>query len=101
MGVKYQDRDNGHRVIHIQGRFDFSIHDEFLAAFRDTNGQATRYEVQMGETEYLDSAALGMLMLLREHAGNDASRITLKNPRPEVKEVLEIANFNRLFQIRG
>lgn len=101
MAIQYLDIKEGVREIRIRGRFDFSVYSQFLAAFKDSDGQNTRYEVQLRETEYLDSAALGMLMLLREHAGNDPRRVILRNPSPAVREVLTIANFDRLFRIDG
>lgn len=101
MSIEYQDLDDDVREIRIQGRFDFSVYSQFLAAFRDTDGTRTRYEIDLRGTEYIDSAALGMLMLLREHAGNDGKRVILRSPKPKVREILAIANFNRLFHLDG
>ena len=49
--------------------------------------------------DYLDSAALGMLLLLREKLGNVRKEVELTGTHGMVKQVLEIANFARLFRI--
>jgi len=53
----------------------------------------------LDSTEYLDSSALGMLLLLREHAGGESSNIRISKASPEVKKILEVANFEKLFNI--
>jgi anti-anti-sigma regulatory factor len=47
----------------------------------------------------MDSAALGMLLLLLEKAGNEKERVRLINPNNTTQKILEIANFNILFDI--
>ncbi|MNO07328.1 STAS domain protein [compost metagenome] len=50
-------------------------------------------------TTYLDSSALGMLLLLRDHAGGERAQIRLANCNPDVRKILAISNFEQLFQI--
>lgn len=45
------------------------------------------------------SSALGMLLLLREHAGDDKADVKIVRCRPEVKKILTIANFHHLFHL--
>lgn len=80
------------------GRFDFSLHREFRDAY---SGQPREmnYIVELRHVGYMDSSALGMMLLLREHAGGDKAKIKITNPSPEVREILGIANFNQLFVI--
>jgi anti-anti-sigma regulatory factor len=54
--------------------------------------------IDMSAVEYVDSAALGMLLLLRDHAG-DASRVTIRGSRGQPEQVLRIANFHKLFRL--
>jgi anti-anti-sigma factor len=54
----------------------------------------------MDGTDYIDSSALGMLLLLREHAGNDKADITISGCKDEIRKILSIANFERLFNIQ-
>jgi anti-anti-sigma factor len=55
--------------------------------------------VDLSGTDYLDSSALGMLLLLREHAGGEGSKIDIVNSSPDVKKILDVANFGKLFEI--
>lgn len=91
--------ENGREVvIRIRGRFDFSQHRAFRDAYR---GQPTglRYSVDLSGTEYLDSSALGMLLLLREHAGGDTAKVRLTGASAEVLRLLAIARFEQLFEL--
>ena len=84
-------------TIHVEGRFDFNCHQQFRRAYEGAAAPVTEYVVDLRGTEYIDSAALGMLLVLRESAGSATVRIT--NSRPAVRKILQIANFNTLFSI--
>lgn len=93
--------DDGKEVrIRVKGRFDFEQHQEFRAAYRNTAGPGVRYIVDLAQTEYMDSSALGMLLLLREHAGGEFADVTIADASEGVRKVLDIANFGRLFRIQ-
>lgn len=81
----------------IDGRFDFTAHEEFRAAYEGPRFE--RYELDFRKTPYLDSSALGMLLLLRDHAGGEAARVRCVNCNPDVRRILSIANFDKLFSI--
>ena len=53
----------------------------------------------MTSTEYMDSSALGMLLLLREHCGGDKRRIIIRNASATVDKIMRIANFDKLFEM--
>ena len=85
-------------VIDIKGRFDFSMQKEFREAYRN-HDPALHYIVNLTQTEYMDSSALGMLLLLRQHAGEKSDRVVLRGASEAVRKILDIANFDRLFVI--
>ncbi|MFB9887562.1 STAS domain-containing protein [Balneatrix alpica] len=91
--------DNGELTIRIQGRFDFSAHQDFRESYEGVEVTPKRYVVDMKETTYLDSSALGMLLLLRDHAGGDSAQIRIVNCNQDVKKILTISNFGQLFTI--
>src|SRR5210317_1649850 len=100
MGISTSVSESGNKVtIAVTGKFDFQLYDAFRSAYADTSGQGVQYEVNLSGTEYLDSSALGMLLLLREHAGGEESKIYIKNSSPDVKKILDVANFGKLFDI--
>lgn len=88
-------------TIQIKGRFDFDIHKEFRDAYEKLAAQTQhpKFVIDLMETEYMDSSALGMLLLLRDHAGSDKSKVMIINCDKVTKEVLDIANFDKLFTV--
>jgi len=95
-----ESSDGKELTIKIQGRFDFSAHQEFRDAYEKAGDDPTKFTVDMRETTYLDSSALGMLLLLRDHAGGDNANIEIVNCNPDVKKILTISNFEQLFTIK-
>lgn len=93
--------DGNKGTITISGRFDFSVHKEFRDAYRSTRGAGMRFEVDLCRVDYMDSSALGMLLLLREHAGGDKADVVLRKPSSTIERILRIANFGKLFEISG
>lgn len=81
-------------TISISGRFDFNAHREFRDAVKAVAEKA-RCVVNMEEATYLDSSALGMLLLLKDQS----SQVRIIKCSNEVRKVLEIANFHRLFDV--
>jgi anti-anti-sigma factor len=86
-------------TINIDGRFDFSAHQGFRDAYEKISPVPEEIFVNMSGTNYLDSSALGMLLLLRDYAGGDSSNITLKNCNEDIRKILTISNFEQLFKI--
>jgi anti-anti-sigma factor len=100
MALATQTSADGKTItISINGRFDFGVHKEFRAAYEQAPPGVTHYVVDLRATQYMDSSALGMLLLLREHAGSDKADIQIVHCSPEVKKILTIANFHKLFTL--
>ena len=87
-------------TIKLQGRFDFNAHREFRATI-DTALLETpdQIRVDLAGVDYLDSSALGMLLMLRDKAQGVKKTVALANCRGSVRQVLDIANFSKLFAI--
>ena len=99
MGIDMTVSADGTSVtIAVSGKFDFQLYDDFRASCDATAGEGVAYTVDLSATDYLDSSALGMLLLLREHAGGDASDIEITRASDEVRKILAVANFSRLFR---
>lgn len=80
----------------IDGRFDFNIHSDFRNSYRDLP-ETTRFVVDLGKATFMDSSAMGMLLLLREHTGENADKISLQNCGPEIRKILSISNLDKMF----
>jgi anti-anti-sigma factor len=89
-------------VIRVQGRFDFQA----SVAFRESSAALAaapgpeEIEVDLGEVDYIDSAALGCLLHLRDIAKMNSKTVVLVGVNGAIAKVLTIANFNRLFAYR-
>ena len=88
-------------VLSLSGRFDFSIHRDFRSNYENIlNAEGVKeLDVNLNGVDYIDSSALGMLLLLREKAMEKRIQMKLLNPKDSVRQVLEVANFGRLFDI--
>ncbi|MBP8184349.1 MAG: STAS domain-containing protein [Pseudomonas sp.] len=91
--------DEQELTILIQGRFDFGAHQAFRDAYERVDSTPKSYLVDLQGATYLDSSALGMLLLLRDHAGGDHAQIRLANCNSDVRKILAISNFEQLFKI--
>lgn len=99
MQVNVSNRE-GKTAIVLQGRFDFNAHREFREAVDQAVQQAQReILVDLAGVDYLDSSALGMLLMLRDKARNASKEVLLGSARGAVKQVIDIANFGKLFTL--
>lgn len=86
----------------LTGQFDFSAHRDFRQACDEILADPNVQEVLVNfdAVDYLDSSALGMLLLLKEKAASGGKSLALVNCRDTVRQVLEIACFGKIFSIR-
>ena len=98
MSVESKTAD-GVLKIKVTGRFDFSVHKEFREATDQIVAGIKNIEVDLSAADYLDSSALGMLLLLRDKVSGDRNVVSIKGADKEVKKILEIANFDKLFTL--
>ena len=86
-------------TILVDGRFDFSHHKDFRDAYKSAP-HGVNFVVDLTKTQYMDSSALGMLLLLREHAGGDSSKVFIIGCSDEIRKILNLSNFNKMFNIK-
>ena len=88
--------------ISLSGRFDFNSHREFKQVCEGplTEPSVVKVVVDMAEVDAIDSAALGMLLVLRHRGSAANKRIIIENCATPVNEVLRLANFQQLFTMR-
>ncbi len=90
--------DDNTITIKISGRFDFAAQNEFRDCYYDTSlGENTQFIIDMSGANYMDSSALGMLLMMREYLGGNAANISIINCSPDIKNILTVANFQSLF----
>jgi anti-anti-sigma factor len=88
-------------VIQPVGQFTLASHREFRDACKSPieNPDVLEIRVDLGQVDYLDSSALGMLLVLQKGAVAAGKTVSLANASGSVRQVLDIANFQQLFKI--
>ncbi len=96
------NRSDGAQTIQLKGRFVFQMHREFSAALSDAlQPGAAELVIDLADVCYIDSAALGMLLIARSRALECGRRVAIEGAAGDVLQVLQIANFEKLFEIRS
>jgi anti-anti-sigma factor len=97
MNYKMTNLKNGKEVL-LSGSFTFRDHDTF---FEVVSMIKTGYEkhivLNMSECEFLDSAALGMLVIAHDEAVAKKVNLVIKGAQGKVKDVLYAARFDTLY----
>ncbi len=90
-----------HANLALGGRFDFNATREFREAYEQilAHKDLEAINVDLANVDYLDSSALGMLLLFKEKAGPGGVKLSLVNSRGGVRQILEVANFHKLFTV--
>lgn len=87
-------------TIKVSGRFDFSAQNEFRDCYHNLSSEdGVEILIDMTNANYIDSSALGMLLMMREHLGGDSAKISIVNCSSEIKNILNVANFQALFDV--
>ena len=100
MALTTEKLENGNGVkIMISGRFDFHLHRDFRNSYKDLDGAVSKFVIDLRNTEFMDSSALGMLLLLREYANEHDCSIDIVNANPTIRKILAVSNFRQLFNV--
>ena len=89
--------------ISMSGSFDFKVHRDFKNAYTPLldNPVLSEIDIEMSKLDFIDSSGLGMLMLLKERAHATKKSVSLLNASGTVMELLEVANFIKLFNFNA
>ena len=90
----------GGKEVAISGRMTFADHKimrDIIAKFSEPGFNKVTFD--LSKVDFIDSAALGMLLLARETALSRQSHVTLKGARDQVKRIMTVAKFDTLFTL--
>ncbi len=96
-----QRLNNENATLSLTGRFDFNSHREFREGYEALlqKPSVQNLEIDMAGVDYLDSSALGMLLLLKDRVTARNVKLSITKTSGSVRQILEIANFDKLFTI--
>jgi anti-anti-sigma factor len=87
-------------VIELTGSFTFKDHHVFRALLdilKEAPG--SRHVLDLSRVEFLDSAALGMLLIAEDEARAASHTLALRKPSPATARLIELAAMDTLFII--
>ena len=100
MAITSSISDNGNTLtIVVQGRFDFSALQLFRNAYEKIDPKPSKFIIDLKESDYLDSSALGMLLALKDYAGGESANISIINCNADVKKILVITKLDEFFSV--
>lgn len=93
--VTYHD-DTEAQTLRIKGEFGENLLSRFREVLTQVKG-GKRCVIDMSDVNYLDSTALGMLIILRERVGGKNADISLVHCNQSIQTILGAANFGKFF----
>jgi anti-anti-sigma factor len=99
--MDYQIQDHGKiREIAMSGDFTFADNPALTGLLGALDGAGCdEYVLALGDLESIDSAGLGMLILLNDAAQEKGARISIRDPKGQVKTLLEVTEFGDVIPI--
>lgn len=95
-----QEMTAGGAVMALQGSFTFKDHHSFRALLDSLRGMSGRNHVlDLSGVDFLDSAALGMLLVADDETKSRGCSLTLRKPSTQIARLLELASMDTLFKI--
>jgi len=92
--------ERGAVVLELEGRFDFSARREFKETIdRAQEGEARRLILDLGGLTFIDSSALGMLVVAHQNIKLKQGQICLVNPQSYVRQILDLANVPKMIPV--
>ncbi|MFM9891034.1 MAG: STAS domain-containing protein [Rickettsiales bacterium] len=91
---------SGHYTVTLGGQFTFTDH----PAFREVLDSIDRADVtcvtmDLSRVEFVDSAALGMLLLANDAAKKTSKKLVIRGTQGQVKKMFDMANFHTMFTL--
>ena len=86
-------------TIQITESFRVGDHSDFSKAYESETGENLSFTIDLTSAQYMDSAALGMLLAMREHFGGERASIRIVGCSASLRSILRIARFDQLFSL--
>ncbi len=86
-------------TIYLEEKFDFSKVQDFRLAYSEGNEGVNSIVINLQNTEYMDSSALGMLLNMQKSLSDSVKSYKISHSRPQVLKILQIARFGKKFDI--
>jgi len=88
-------------VIKLPKRFDYSSGSEFNAAIIKALESHKVVTLDCSELDYIDSAGIGLMVMANKRVLSKNSKMVITNLRSSPREILLLANLQKLIEIRS
>lgn len=87
-------------ILSLQGEFTFAARRAFVEAVEKAYSTGCRHLIlNLAGVRFVDSAALGVLVVTQHRCNLDRRQFSLVNPQPYVQEIFKLANLDQLIPI--
>jgi len=99
--VEYVIKDQGqHSEIVLKGRLTFDGNEAFRQIYDAVEAVPARaVTLDVGGIDFIDSAGLGMVLMLRDCTAAKGGSLALRNPSGQVRRLLDVCRMNSLLPI--
>ncbi|MEL0640379.1 STAS domain-containing protein [Pseudoalteromonas aliena] len=97
--TKTESADGTTLTIQIKGKFDFNLVQNFRHAYAQMDEKTVKVIIDLRETDYMDSSALGMLLNMKKTIEGQVQAIEISNCQPQLRKILQISRFDKKFDI--
>jgi len=91
---------NNDLTVQVGQRLTFSDHEDFgdvLTRIEDSD--VKHVVIDFAKTEFIDSSAMGMLLIAKDVANERGASITLRGANADIKRLFELGTFTEFFKI--
>ncbi|WP_205697441.1 STAS domain-containing protein [Conexibacter sp. SYSU D00693] len=101
-GLSSEPADGDRHVVAVRGEIDLFTAPEMKSALGDAiEAGRTKIVVDLSETTFLDSTALGVLIGTVKRLRSRDGRLTIVNTDASIAKTFEITGLDQIFTIRG
>lgn len=84
----------------MRGRFTFADHEQFAIILKDIQTkQSDSFCFDFEGVEFIDSAAIGLMLIAREKAEKSGVRIAIRGATGKVQTIFKMARFDQMFEM--
>ncbi len=95
-----QTKKNGAVVLALSGRLDFTARHDFQGAIQQAKDSGAKLIVlNIKDISFIDSAALGMLMVAFKDLQQGKVRLVIAEPQPYVQKIFALANLSNIVSV--
>ena len=95
-------QQNNKVVVHLNGQFVFTDNQKFRQILELANQDNVRaVELNFAHVDFIDSAGLGMLLLLRDQCQARNVNVAITGATGQVERIFVISKFDQLFSIHS